>query len=71
MTLDFIRGDGRCRRGCTGVRAGTVIRIDGAGKRFSGLYYVTRALQQLYAARWLPDPVPVEECMVNAGLSSC
>ena len=43
MTLDFIRGDGRCR-GCTGVRAGTVIRIDGAGKRFSGLYYVTSAL---------------------------
>jgi len=43
MTLDFIRGEGRCR-GCTGVRAGTVIRIDGAGKRFSGQYYVTSAL---------------------------
>jgi uncharacterized protein len=43
MTRDFIRGDGRCR-GCTGVRAGTVVRIDGAGKRFSGLYYVTSAL---------------------------
>ena len=43
MTLDFIRGDGRCR-GCTGVRAGTVIRIDGAGKRFSGQYYVTSAV---------------------------
>jgi phage protein D len=43
MTLDFIRGDGRCR-GCTGVRAGSVIRIDGAGQRFSGLYYVTSAV---------------------------
>ena len=43
MTLDFIGGDGQCR-GCTGVRAGTVIRIEGAGKRFSGLYYVTSAL---------------------------
>ena len=49
MTLDFIRGDGRCR-GCTGVRAGTVIRIDGAGKRFSGLYYVTSA-QHSYTRR--------------------
>ncbi len=43
MTLDFMRGEGRCR-GCTGVRAGKVIRIDGAGKRFSGLYYVTGAV---------------------------
>jgi phage protein D len=45
MALDFIRGDGRCR-GCTGVRAGSVIRIDGAGRRFSGLYYVTSALHR-------------------------
>jgi phage protein D len=40
MTLDLISGTGRCR-GCTGVRAGKVIRLDGLGQRFSGLYYLT------------------------------
>jgi uncharacterized protein len=43
MTLDFIRGEARAR-GCTGIRAGQVIRIDGVGKRFSGTYYVTSAV---------------------------
>lgn len=43
--LDFIRGEGRSR-GRTDVRAGTVIRIDDLGKRFSGQYYVTSVLHR-------------------------
>jgi uncharacterized protein len=43
--LDFVRGEGRAR-GRTDLRAGTVIRIDDLGKRFSGQYYVTSALHR-------------------------
>jgi phage protein D len=43
--LDFVRGEGCCR-GCTDLRAGTVIRIDDLGARFSGQYYVTSALHR-------------------------
>lgn len=38
--LDYVRGDGACR-GCTGLRAGAVMSLDGLGKRFSGNYYIT------------------------------
>jgi phage protein D len=44
-TLDCIRGDARCR-GRTDVRAGTVIRLDDLGTRFSGQYYVTSAVHR-------------------------
>lgn len=40
MALAYINGEGLCE-GRTDLRAGTVIRIDGLGERFSGLYYVT------------------------------
>ncbi len=43
MTLDLVSGTGRCR-GCTGIRAGKVIRLEKLGLRFSGLYYVTSAV---------------------------
>jgi phage protein D len=43
--LDFIHGEGRAR-GRTDVRAGTVIRIDDLGKRFSGQYYVTSVVHR-------------------------
>lgn len=38
--LHFITGEGICR-GRTDLRAGTVIKIDQIGQRFSGQYYVT------------------------------
>ncbi len=43
LSLAYITGEGVCI-GRTDLRAGQVIRIDGLGKRFSGLYYVTTAI---------------------------
>jgi phage protein D len=42
QSLSLIKGEGSCR-GRTDLRAGTVIKIDSLGKRFSGKYYVTSA----------------------------
>lgn len=42
MALAYINGEGVCL-GLTALRAGVVIKIEGLGKRFSGLYYVTSA----------------------------
>jgi phage protein D len=42
MALAYIRGDGLCA-GRADLRAGTNIRIEGIGERFSGIYYVTSA----------------------------
>ncbi len=39
MALSYIQGEGTCY-GNTALRAGVVIRIEGAGTRFSGQYYV-------------------------------
>lgn len=39
MALSYVEAEGECS-GRTDLRVGTVIRIDGAGKTFSGLYYV-------------------------------
>lgn len=40
MALAYITGDGVCI-GQADLRAGDVVKIEGLGKRFSGLYYVT------------------------------
>lgn len=40
MALHYIEGDGECR-GRADLHAGSVIKIEGAGQTFSGLYYVT------------------------------
>jgi len=48
MALTYISGEGTCR-GRTDLRAGTVIRIDGAGQRFSGQYYVTATTHSISA----------------------
>jgi phage protein D len=48
MALSYISGDGACC-GRPDVRAGMVIRIEGAGRRFSGLYYVTSTTHTLTA----------------------
>jgi phage protein D len=40
MALAYIRADGRCI-GEPRLRAGTVVKIEGIGTRFSGSYYVT------------------------------
>lgn len=40
LALGFMEGDGRCR-GRTDLRAGTVVELQGVGRRFSGTYYVT------------------------------
>jgi phage protein D len=45
VVLEFIKGEGLCR-GRAGIRAGTVIAIDGVGKRFGGQYYVTSAIHR-------------------------
>jgi uncharacterized protein len=42
LLLQFITGEGLCR-GRPDLRAGTVIKLDGVGQRFGGLYYVTAA----------------------------
>lgn len=42
-SLNFIRGDGVCI-GRTDIRAGTVITLEGLGKRFSGDYYLTSTI---------------------------
>lgn len=41
MALGYISAEGACQGGRPDLRAGTVVKIDGAGRRFSGLYYVT------------------------------
>jgi phage protein D len=43
--LTLISGDGVCK-GRTDLRSGTVIKIEGVGKRFSGQYYVTGVVHQ-------------------------
>ncbi|MGI9303716.1 MAG: phage late control D family protein [Gammaproteobacteria bacterium] len=40
LALAYISGEGTCR-GEPKLRAGTVVKIEGAGKKFSGPYYVT------------------------------
>ena len=42
MALAYLSGDGLCL-GQADLRAGVVVKVDGLGKRFSGLYYVTAA----------------------------
>lgn len=42
MALAHITGEGLCA-GRTDLRAGIVVKIDGAGQRFSGRYYITSA----------------------------
>jgi phage protein D len=48
--LALISGDGVCR-GRSGLKAGTVIKIDGVGNRFSGQYYVTSAVHRYSSNR--------------------
>jgi phage protein D len=40
MALGYVRGDGVCI-GDPRMRAGIVVKIEGLGERFSGLYYVS------------------------------
>lgn len=40
--LTYIEGEGLCL-GCSDLRAGAVVKIEGAGTKFSGLYYITTA----------------------------
>jgi phage protein D len=48
MALSYISGEGTCV-GCPALQPGIVVRIDGAGQRFSGPYYVTSATHTLAA----------------------
>jgi uncharacterized protein len=50
MALELIAGEGACT-GRADLRAGTVIGLSGLGKRFSGSYYVTRAIHHYIADR--------------------
>jgi len=50
MALGYISGEGICV-GCPDLRAGKVIKIEGLGKRFSGLYYVTSTRHAFTPAR--------------------
>jgi phage protein D len=49
-SLELISGEGLCR-GRNDLTAGIVIRIDGIGTRFSGLYYVVAASHRYGASR--------------------
>lgn len=46
MTMDFITAEG-VAIGDTNIRAGAVIEVTAAGKRFSGLYYVDSAIHSV------------------------
>lgn len=48
--LALISGDGVCR-GRSDLKAGTVIKIDGVGSRFSGQYYVIAAVHRYISNR--------------------
>jgi phage protein D len=50
MALELIVGEGACS-GSADLRAGKVIGLHGLGKRFSGSYYVTRAIHRYTADR--------------------
>lgn len=50
LALAYINGEGMCI-GRTDLRAGTVIKIEGLGQRFSGLYYVTSATHSYAPAK--------------------
>jgi phage protein D len=50
MALELIVGEGACD-GRADLRAGKVIGLRGLGKRFSGSYYVTRAIHRYTADR--------------------
>jgi phage protein D len=49
MALTFISGEGVCSVGHPDLRAGTVIKIAGAGRRFSGPYYLTSTTHTITA----------------------
>jgi phage protein D len=44
--VDFITGEGTAI-GNTDIRAGEVVELNGLGKRFSGLYYVTSSTHEV------------------------
>ena len=46
MALDFITGEGTAI-GNTDIRAGGVVELNGLGRRFSGLYYVTSSTHEV------------------------
>src|SRR5262249_4491019 len=49
QALTYISGEGTCNGGNPKVRAGKVIKIQGAGQRFSGAYYVTATVHTISA----------------------
>jgi phage protein D len=50
MALAYVGGEGLCQ-GRTDLRAGTVVKVEGLGQRFSGLYYVTATKHTYTPAR--------------------
>jgi phage protein D len=50
MALAFVTGEG-VAVGRTDLKAGTVIKIEGFGRRFSGLYYLASACHIYTPAR--------------------
>lgn len=46
MAVDFITGEGTAI-GNTSLRAGEVVELNGLGKRFSGLYYITSSTHEV------------------------
>jgi phage protein D len=46
MAVDFITGEGTAI-GNTDIRAGEVVELNGLGKRFSGLYYITSSTHEV------------------------
>ena len=51
QALAYISGEGRCSSGYPEVRAGEVLKITGAGRRFSGLYYVASTIHTISAGQ--------------------
>jgi phage protein D len=50
--LEYVRGEGECS-GRPELRAGTMVQIDGVGKAFSGVYYLTGVSHQLTSGQGL------------------
>ena len=63
LALNYIVGEGTAV-GDPAIRVGTVIALDGLGKRFNGLYYVTQVAHRLGWPFYHP-PSGQEKCGMN------
>ncbi len=64
-SLDFVHGEGSCR-GNSKLRAGTVVAIEGVGKRFEGKYFL-QSVQHIFDKKGFMSFFTVERNAVSDG----